>query len=322
MEVPIVSDFFRKLFGKKELDTIAEADTIPASSELNPEEAMEFSDDTNETAPLSLEKLVEVSEQVSPAQLIAGCGHSVGKQRDHNEDAIFTLTTTLVSDSTQIPFGMYIVADGMGGHQHGELASGIAIRAASSHILRKLYLPLFGLRTEMPGESLQEIMQEAVMEGHQAITKQVVNSGTTITLAVILGDQFMISHVGDSRAYAIYPDGNYKILTRDHSLVKRLEELGQITTEEAAIHPQRNVLYRALGQNEPFEPDSSSFPLPRGGHIMLCSDGMWGLLTNEQIISTIRNNPKPEIACQILVNAANEAGGPDNISVVLVRIPD
>lgn len=317
-----MSNFFRKMFGKKDTATTADADTVPVEPELISSDSIEMPEPINETAPLSLEKIMETSQRISPSQLIAGCGHSVGKQRDHNEDALFTLSTTLVTDSNQIPFGLYIVADGMGGHQHGELASGLAVRAVSGYIIRKLYLPLIGLRPEIPSESLQEIMQEAVMEGHQAIVKEVVNSGTTITVAVIFGDQLMISHVGDSRAYAIYPDGNYKILTRDHSLVKRLEELGQITSEEAAVHPQRNVLYRALGQNEPFEPDSSSFPLPRGGYLMLCSDGMWGLVPNDEIISIIRSNPKPEIACQKLVNAANTAGGPDNITIILIHIPE
>jgi len=315
-----VGNFFRKIFGKKDIETTTNNEAELLEQEAAQEKLIDLPT-ASETAPLSLENILETSEHISPAQLVAGCGHSVGKQRDHNEDSLFTLTTSLVTDSTQIPFGLYIVADGMGGHQHGELASGLAVRAVSGYILRKLYLPLFGLRPEMPAESLQEIMQEAVMEGHRAIVKEVVNSGTTLTAAVIFGDQLMVSHVGDSRAYAIYPDGNFKILTRDHSLVKRLEELGQITSEEAAVHPQRNVLYRALGQTDPFEPDSSSFPLPRGGHLLLCSDGMWGLVSNEEIVSTVRSNPKPEIACQKLVEAANDAGGPDNITVVLIHIP-
>jgi PPM family protein phosphatase len=317
-----VSNIFRKLFGKKETESIAEIDTIPVESESNPPESMDTLVETTKTAPLSPDNLSEIGQRVNPAQLIVGCGHSVGRQRDHNEDALFTMTSSLVADSNQVPFGLYIVADGMGGHQHGELASGLAVRAISGHILRKLYLPFFGLLPQMPDESLQEIMQEAVMEGHRAIVKESVNSGTTATVAVILGDQLMISHVGDSRAYAIYPGGSYKILTRDHSLVKRLEELGQITNEEAALHPQRNVLYRALGQNEPFEPDINSHPLPRGGYLLLCSDGMWGTVTNEEITATVRDHPKPEIACQKLVDAANAAGGPDNISVIIIHIPD
>jgi serine/threonine protein phosphatase PrpC len=228
----------------------------------------------------------------------------------------------MVSDSKQLPFGLYIIADGMGGHQHGEVASGISVRAMSDYIIRNLFLPLFGPQGQPPEDSLREIIDQAVSEAHHSILKTAVGGGTTLTAAIILGDQLMISHVGDSRAYAIYPDGTYKILTRDHSLVKRLEELGQITSAEAAIHPQRNVLYRALGQGEPFEPDINSHPLPHTGYLMLCSDGLWGVVPERELIEMVRASPTPEQACHKMVNAANTAGGPDNISVILVRIPE
>jgi len=127
--------------------------------------------------------------------------------------------------------------------------------------------------------------------------------------------------VGDSRAYAVLSRWQPESAYRDHSLVKRLEELGQITSEEAAMHPQRNVLYRALGQNEPFEQITALFLYPRW-HLMICSDGMWGLVPADEISRVIRNSSSPEIACQTLVNAANSAGGPDNISILIVRIPD
>jgi protein phosphatase len=104
-------------------------------------------------------------------------------------------------------------------------------------------------------------------------------------------------------------------------LVKRLEELGQITAAEAAVHPQRNVLYRALGQGEPFEPEITALSIPPGGYIMLCSDGLWGYVDEPELIRIIKTAPNPEMACHEMVRAANAAGGPDNISVVLVRLP-
>lgn len=317
-----MTHFIRKLFNKKPNAATAKSPTAPATVDDQAAATIPSPTRAGETAPLSQEQLVEGFGHLNPTQLIVGCGHSIGKQRDHNEDALFALSTTLVSDNKQIMFGLFIIADGMGGHQHGEIASSLATRAIVGNIVRKIYLPLFSLRAEPPTESLQEVMKEAIMEGHQTIVRESANSGTTVTVAVILGDQLMISHVGDSRAYAIYPDGSYKILTRDHSLVKRLEELGQITSEEAAIHPQRNVLYRALGQNEPFEPDNHSHPLPRGGYLLLCSDGMWGSVPADEITHIVLETPNPEIACQKLVNASNAAGGPDNISVILVRIPE
>ena len=260
--------------------------------------------------------------QPEPPQLIVGCAQSAGKQRDHNEDALFTLTTTLVNDNNDITFGLYIVADGMGGHQHGEVASSIAIRTMASSIVRKLYTPLLSPKPNPPEESLLEIMQEGVQEAHRAITKQVPGGGTTLTAALILGNQMTVAHVGDSRAYAISQNDEMTVLTRDHSLVKRLVELGRITTDEAAIHPQKNVLYRALGQGEPFDPDLNTMQLPDSGYILLCSDGLWGVVPDEDIHRFVLGAQNPEDACTKLVDAANEAGGPDNITAILVRLPD
>jgi serine/threonine protein phosphatase PrpC len=261
-----------------------------------------------------------VSKTPEFPQLIAACGQSVGQQRDHNEDALFTLTTNLISDTRQIPFGLYIVADGMGGHQLGEVASAVAIRVMAGYIVKKIYLPLFNLAAKPPEQSLQETMQEGVIEAHRAIQKQGISGGTTLTAALIVGDQVTIAHVGDSRAYSVRPDGAMEVLTRDHSLVKRLEELGQITPEEASIHPQRNVLYRALGQGEPFDPDIITAPVPHGGYILLCSDGLWGVIDQDEISGMITSIGIPYQICQKLVEAANAAGGPDNISVVLAQL--
>jgi len=129
-----------------------------------------------------------------------------------------------------------------------------------------------------------------------------------------------IGHVGDSRAYAIRSGGRIDALTRDHSLVKRLEELGQISSEEAAAHPQRNVLYRALGQGEVLEPDIFTSPFPQPGYLLLCSDGLWSVISNDTIYSIVHDATSLQGACQALITAANDAGGPDNITAVLVQL--
>jgi serine/threonine protein phosphatase PrpC len=317
-----VKEFFKKLFGgtsEKEKTTSAETEV----SEVKTKKAsVGVETEPIVTAPLSPEVFVKTENEYYPPQIAFGCAQSVGKQRDHNEDALFTLSTVLASDHTNIPFGLFIIADGMGGHQHGEVASGVAIRAMASFIIRKLFAPMYSLNDEKPEESLQEILQAGVAEAHQAILKEAVGGGTTLTTALIVGSQLMISHVGDSRAYAIYPDGRIHVITRDHSLVKRLEELGQITSSEAAVHPQRNVLYRALGQGDPFEPDVNTYPLPRNGHVLLCSDGLWGVITENDIIEIIRSTNDLKEACHQMVELANNAGGPDNISVIIVRAPE
>jgi PPM family protein phosphatase len=263
-----------------------------------------------------------VAPRAEPAQLQSACAQSTGKQRDHNEDAVFTLTTMLAGDKGNLPFGLYIVADGMGGHRHGEVASNLAVRCMASFILRKLYIPLLGMRASTPEESIQELMSQAVQEAHHMIMREAPGGGTTLTSALILGGQMMIAHVGDSRAYSVAPNGKLHALTRDHSLVKRLVELGQISVEEAALHPQRNVLYRALGQGEPFEADISTSPIPIAGHILICSDGLWGVVQEQVLSRIIREASSLEQACQQMVEAANEGGGPDNISAILVKMPE
>jgi serine/threonine protein phosphatase PrpC len=152
------------------------------------------------------------------------------------------------------------------------------------------------------------------------VTMAAPGSGTTLTAALVLGQQMTIGHVGDSRAYALRTDGRIEVLTRDHSLVKRLEELGQISLEEAAAHPQRNVLYRALGQGDVLEPDIFTTPFPQPGYLLICSDGLWSVLPDQNLSKLVTSAPSLQVACQSLVAAANDAGGPDNISAILVQL--
>jgi protein phosphatase len=212
------------------------------------------------------------------------------------------------------------VADGMGGHQFGEVASNAAIRTVAGTVMRKFHPYLFNLKPEPMDESLQEIMQMAVSEAQKVIQREAPGSGTTLTAALILGQQVTIAHVGDSRAYMVYSDGRIETVTRDHSLVKRLEELGHISPTEAANYPHRNVLYRALGQGELLEPDIFTIPFPTSGLLMLCSDGLWGVVSDQELLRAVREAPNLQRACQSMVAAANAAGGPDNISVVLVQL--
>ncbi len=253
-------------------------------------------------------------------QLIAASGQSVGKQREHNEDSLVAITATLVGNSSGIPFGLYVVADGMGGHQFGEVASNAAIHVLAGQIMRKFHSFLFSMPTQQPDEPLQEIMESAFQEAHRVVQHEAPGSGTTLTAALVVGQQITIGHVGDSRAYAVYPAGRVEQLTRDHSLVKRLEELGHLNKEEAANFPHRNVLIRALGQGEALEADVFTVPFPRNGYLMLCSDGLWGVVADQDILRSISDAPNLHRACQNMVTAANIAGGPDNITVILAQM--
>ena len=280
--------------------------------------------DGKETVPLSPGQVDNLSTNQKLSydllQLTAAGGQSVGMQRELNEDSLMVITSTLAGNAGNTPFGLYIVADGMGGHQYGEVASNTAIRTFGGHIIRKFHPYLFNLPTTPLNESLQTIMHDGVNKAQEAIQRDAPGSGTTLTAALVLGQQITIAHVGDSRAYSVYPDGRFEAITRDHSLVGRLEELGQITAEEAEKHPQKNVLYKALGQGEVLEPDLFTVSFPQKGTLMICSDGLWGVLSEAEMYKAMNSADTLELACQNLVNAANAAGGPDNISVVLAKM--
>jgi len=297
-------DFFKKLFGmEEEQPTVVEDDV---------------------TAPLTDKQIASIIDtqkvHFELQQLVAGAGQSVGKQRELNEDSLLAITSTLGGNTGNLPFGLYIVADGMGGHQYGEVASNAAVRTVASTIMGKFHSYMFNLQPTPPNEPLQEMMQVAVRDAQKVIQREAPNSGTTLTAALVLGHQVTVAHVGDSRAYHFYQDGRIEVITRDHSLVKRLEELGHLSEYEAENYPHRNVLYRALGQGEILEPDIFTISFPQTGYLMICSDGLWGVVPDDRMYTIIKNAPDLNHACQNLVEAANAAGGPDNISVILVQM--
>ena len=297
-----MKSFFDRLRGKK---------TKPFTAQVNVS-----------TTPLSAEQIridSVHSSRFEPQQLISGCAQSIGKQREHNEDCLFTFSVTTGGEANSTPLGLFIVADGMGGHQYGEVASSVAVRTMANYLLKRFHAYLINPSEGME-EPLQEIMRSAITEAQRAVIQAAPGSGTTLTAALVLGQQMTIAHVGDSRAYAIRTDGRVEVLTRDHSLVKRLEELGQISPEEIAAHPQRNVLYRALGQGEVLEPDIFTTPFPQPGYLLLCSDGLWSVVSDDSLCALVTSAPNLHGACQNLITAANDAGGPDNISVVLVQL--
>ena len=277
---------------------------------------------TYNTKELATKPPVEVESQkigYSSPHIQVGYGLSPGKQRTHNEDAFFTLTTMFSYNESELPFGLYVVADGMGGHKNGEIASELAIRTVVGTILNEIYTPLMGLNPE-PGElSIREVFYNGIEKANAEIITNSYGGGTTLTAILVIGDQMTIAHVGDSRVYSVDTGGNMEALTRDHSLVKRLQELGQITPEEAAVHPQRNVLYRALGQGEPFEPEIISTARPETGSLLVCSDGLWSIIGQDGLTTIFKSGVSPQDRCDRLIDAANDAGGPDNISAIVVE---
>lgn len=251
--------------------------------------------------------------------MVATC-QSTGRERTHNEDTLFIVNTYLDGIDPGLAMGLYIVADGMGGHQSGEVASHLAVQGAGFSLLDKLLKTQIFERKGFTEQEVKDLLQEAVKKAQALISQRVPGGGTTLTLALILGDRVFTAHVGDSRLYVLSENGKLNLSTKDHSLVKRLVDLGEITEADAATHPQRNVLYRALGQTDALEPDLDQFTLKKGDLILICSDGLWGVVDKAALKVILEDDglDLDQKACA-LVDAANQAGGPDNISVVLVK---
>ena len=249
---------------------------------------------------------------------IASC-QSSGKERSHNEDTLFVCSFLLAGLDAPVSFGIYLVADGMGGHQSGEIASNLAAQAASKSLIDHIFNNYIFHQQSFNHKVLKHYLEEAVDEAQTLIRRRVPGGGTTLTLAMALDDQIYWAHIGDSRLYLIDKDCKFSLKTKDHSLVKRLVDLGEITEEEASFHPERNVLYRALGQMDPLHADLGQFSIQRGERLMICSDGLWGVVDEKKLKMIVADsNDLDQLVCD-LVQAANDEGGPDNISVILLE---
>jgi protein phosphatase len=269
----------------------------------------------------------EAAESPEPAsvpsrpRLEVGWATDVGKTRDHNEDTALVITAAHDGGERRPWFGLFVLADGMGGHRAGEMASSLAAREAAHHIARHVYLPsLTDREHDANRPALTEILVDAVQAANDAVSEQLPGSGTTLTCALVLGTQAYVGHVGDSRAYLLTEEGLDQI-THDHSLLDRLISLGELAREEAAEHPQKNVLYRAVGQSGRLEVDTHVRKIPPGDYLLLCSDGLWDMVDEDVIFEVVTEASSLQGACEDLVAAANRAGGRDNTTAILWRSP-
>jgi serine/threonine protein phosphatase PrpC len=220
-----------------------------------------------------------------------------------------------------VDFGLFCVADGLGGYEHGNLASAISVRTVAHKLTREVFLRL--LESEPDEEEdgdLESLVHSAFTEANDLVQDRADGGATTLTIALLLGEYMMIGHVGDTRAYVINRDG-IEVLTRDQSLVQKLIETGTITEEEAAESPHRNVLWNAMGRTEQLQVDVFSHSVENDSYLLLCSDGLWGEVEEREIHRIVLNFEHPQAACNALVQAATEAGGSDNITAVLIQFP-
>jgi PPM family protein phosphatase len=227
-----------------------------------------------------------------------GYATDVGKVRHGNEDAYL------------VDPPLFAVADGMGGHRGGDVASQLALETVEQ---------LFHKGKTTLAEQIREA-NKAVFERSQQ-DKKVTGMGTTLTAALVDDDAVRLAHVGDSRAY-LWRAGALRLLTDDHTLVARMVKAGEITEAEAETHPHRNVLTRALGTEPTVRVDEDQISLLDGDRLLLCSDGLTGMATEGQIQAILGSTSSPQDAADRLVRAANRAGGIDNITVVVLEFHD
>jgi serine/threonine protein phosphatase PrpC len=237
-------------------------------------------------------------------RLSSFAGTDVGRARSGNEDSYFCGRT------------VFAVADGLGGHQGGEVASAAAVEPLAA---------LDGREFAGPGEAA-EALAAAILEGNSAILERAAGDpglwgmGTTVTAAALAGDRHLqLAHVGDSRAYLLR-DGSLDQLTTEHTVVGELVRRGRLTPEQAAIHPERSILTRAVGL-DPRVPVDTPDPLELrdGDQVLLCSDGLTEAVDDGRIAELLSAADDGDAACRSMIDAANAAGGPDNITVVLLR---
>ena len=233
----------------------------------------------------------------------------IGKAREINQDYYY------ISENTEIP-QVYILADGMGGYKGGEIASKLAVESAARYIKSNFSSNL------MEKEEILKLVENAVEYANMVVyekaknNEELKNMGTTLDICLIYQNKAFISHIGDSRIYRIRKEFMRK-LTKDHSYVQQLVDEGKITKEESMNHPKKNMLIKALGCTEFIEPDSMIKGFIKGDIILMCTDGLTNMVSEQEVFNILKTNtiePSKE-----LVEKANEKGGLDNITAVVIK---
>jgi serine/threonine protein phosphatase PrpC len=279
------------------------------------------------TARDMVEELKEIQtgrREIAQVSFTVGQATHAGKVRPANEDSAFVMPMMRLQESQALATALCVVADGMGGHEAGERASKVAYKKIAEVINAELIMPaLQGEVTRKLHGSSGDVLREAVVVANQRVYELAQqtrsNMGTTVTAALLEGPTAYIVNVGDSRTYRLR-NGVLEKLTVDHSLVASLLQAGAISEEEVYTHPQRSQIYRSLGTDAKVEVDLFTTDLQKGDRLLLCSDGLWEMVRDPQILDILLRYPEPQAACDVLVQAAYDAGGEDNITVVVVKV--
>lgn len=242
------------------------------------------------------------SQSTEAAEVLTSFGSrtDIGLAREQNEDSLVVAAP------------LFVVADGMGGHEAGEVASEIAVNTIAAYAPTTADAEALGRAVEVAN---REVI-DATLSGRGR-----EGMGTTCTAAILENNRLVIAQVGDSRAYVLH-DGKLSQITRDHSLVADMVESGQITREQARYHPNRSVITRALGSDVNMQPDLYEITIEEGDRVLLCSDGLTSMLPDEEIRDVMVANPDPQACADGLVEAALSAGGLDNVTVIVAKAND
>jgi PPM family protein phosphatase len=241
-----------------------------------------------------------------------------GQEREHNEDNLRAFKIDNSGSDAKHSVGIYVVADGVGGEAGGEQASQLAVETVMAELVKRIN------ENTSPAE-IQQCLADAAIKAHQAILQRKkaheAVGGTTLVMATVLGNQVYIANIGDSRAYILH-EGQLRQVTHDHTVAQKFVDAGILSPEEAATHPLSHVLFHAVGseEEEHIKPDIFTEIVTYGDYVLLCSDGLYNMVAETEIAQIVHDAGTPHKASQLLTQAANRAGGVDNIAVIVVEI--
>jgi serine/threonine protein phosphatase PrpC len=241
-----------------------------------------------------------------------------GQQRENNEDSLRALKIDTSTLSSKRSIGIYVVADGVGGEVGGEVASQLAVETVMDELMNRI-------NEYATAEQVQQWLADAAIKAHNTILQRKkareTVGGTTLVMAAVLGNQVYIANIGDSRAYLLH-EGQLRQVTQDHTVAQKFVDAGIITPEEAATHPLSHVLMQAVGNEDEgiIKPDLFTETVTSGDYVLLCSDGLYNMVSEQEIVQIVNDAETPHLASSLLTQAANRAGGVDNIAVIVVEI--
>ena len=289
------------------------------TAEIIPNRVYDLPIETEKTEPYTRHQICS-----TPFKLVVGTHSDVGIKRKYkpNEDSLFAAQGLIDETSTSHLYGLFVIADGMGGHANGQDASRLAIQTIIEYIL-----PRLSQHEVLSNDGYAQLLAEGIKSANQAVHQRNMDQrgdmGTTVTGALVVNNLAYIVNVGDSRTYLYRKPDGLKKITNDHSVVASLVEAGIIKPDDIYTHPKRSHIYRSLGEKPNVEVDRFTIELQEGDKLLLCSDGLWDMVRDPKIEDVIKSPAtNPSATSDALIQAAFEGGGEDNVSVIVIQIEE